>query len=161
MGAKGLTTEQNDRVRGLIRQLLQGEGENQVLLAKKLGVTQSAISSMLSGRQGTTYVVVERIAKLMNMPEHEVLGKTAPATTRRPRELAAELAREHGVNEAAILSVLSEPVAAEAEHKSTLWWADRIRWRERELLESRPADQDERLAAAESSGTRARRRQLR
>lgn len=164
MAAKGLSQEQNERVRAIVRELLKAEDQNQVQLAKKLGVTQSAISSFISGRQGTSYVLVERIAKLANKSEWEILGKQPPSLFKTPREIAAELAREHGVDEHAIASVMAEEITPENRQRSTLWWADRMRWRERDILapsavtQPVPKHEEERKAPEKSSEMRVKRR---
>lgn len=49
------------------------------------------------------------------------------------RTAAADIAREDGVSEEAVLSVLKEPVAERDADRSRLWWALRMRRRQLEL----------------------------
>jgi hypothetical protein len=49
------------------------------------------------------------------------------------------MARQHGVHEEAISSVMDEVMPPGAEEQSVLWWTDRFRWRERELLGAPPS----------------------
>lgn len=155
MSSKGLTPEQNERVRRLVRDLLREHDDNQTALAPKLGITQATLSSFLSGRSGSSYAVVEQLAKLLHMDEREVLGKT-PSTASDQRALAAELCEKYGVRKEAIEAVLAEPLTPETADKAALWWTDVIRWREREMIGAvpsplRPITGGE---SAESSGTR-------
>jgi len=139
MSRVALTPAQNERVREHVRELLRQHGNNQSLLAPKLGMRQSGVSGFLSGRAGTTYIVVQRVAKLLKVPEWEVLGDPPPRVARAaPRDEAAELAREIGVSEQAIADVLAEPIEGR-EAWYVLWWADRMRRRDLELLPSPPA----------------------
>lgn len=139
MSRAGLTPEQNEHVRSLIRDLLARPGETQSSLAPKLGMTQPGLSSFLSGRSGTTYVTVQRISKLLKVPPWKVLGEPPPRVPAEdPRQLAAELAREIGVSERAIADVLAEPLTPETENWRALWWADRMRRRDLDLLSGPP-----------------------
>jgi len=138
MSSKGLTPEQNERVRKLVRDLLRQHDGNQTVLAPKLGLTQPTLSSFLSGRSGTSYGVIEHLAKLLHMDEREVLGKT-PSTSSDQRALAAELCEKFGVKKEAIESVLAEPLTAETADKAALWWTDVMRWREREMIGAVPS----------------------
>src|SRR4051812_22662295 len=111
MPRPGLSPEQNERVRGFVRQLLREHDDNQGALARKLGITQPGVSSFLSRRVGTTYFMVERVAELLKIPIWEVLGIEPPPPVSRPvRERAAELAREAGVSERAIADVCAEQI---------------------------------------------------
>jgi transcriptional regulator with XRE-family HTH domain len=131
-----LTPEQNERVKAALRELLKRFG-NQLRLAPKLGVHQSTLSGILGGRTGASYQVAVNVARLMGVNERQILEG---AEDERPdrRGAAAELAREDGVGEEAIESVLRDPVAAGDEHRSTLWWAIRMKHREAELLTEKP-----------------------
>ena len=137
MSRAGLTDEQNKRVREVVRELLLRDFDNsQSALARRLGVRQPAISRLLSGEAGTTYPMVQRLARLVGRPDWQILGNRSPLAELSARELAAELAGEIGVNEAAIESVLAEPVTPEREKWRALWWTDLMRRREMELLRS-------------------------
>ncbi len=50
------------------------------------------------------------------------------------RAAAARLAREARVHEDAVLQVLAEPVQAGDEDRATLWWADRMRSAELDIV---------------------------
>jgi transcriptional regulator with XRE-family HTH domain len=133
---KGLTPEQNARVREALRDLLKRHGDNQSKLAQKLGVAQPTISHILGG-QGTSYQTAGRIADALGVDAQGLLGGAAqqPEVPRHPRARAADLAREDGVYEGAIAAVLAEEVSPEHAARSTLWWANRMKHRERELLD--------------------------
>jgi transcriptional regulator with XRE-family HTH domain len=75
MPGKPLTAEQNECVRAHLRDLLKMRNGSQSEVARELGVSQPTISSVLSGRQGAGYYLVERIAKALGRDEREVLGK--------------------------------------------------------------------------------------
>lgn len=139
MSRKGLSDEQNERLRGYVREVLKRYNGSQSELAPRIGMSQPAISAFLSGRQGTTYRVVERVAALLKIEEREVLhgvkdlASTIAAT--HPKLEAARLAQDDGVYAAAIQSVLDEEEGPENESRSTLWWAMRMKLREHELLQ--------------------------
>lgn len=152
-GSKALTPAQNDAVREWTRELLKQYEGNQTLLAPKLGLSQPTLSSFLNGRSGTSYGTVERLAKLLGKSEQEILGKRGGSTAPRHdrRALAAELAREDGVLEEAIASVLDQPPQPGDEKLSTVRWVDRIRSAELEILRQRRVDE---RAAPDESGAR-------
>lgn len=144
----GLTPEQNDRVRAALRKLLAEYG-NQTQLARRLGVNQATISGILAGRQGTSYLLAVKIAKLQKVDERELLWGESPHVKRPAdhREEAAQLAREDGVHEAVIESVLAEPITPENQGRSTLWWAAQIKMREAQVLAGgRPSEREQKPA---------------
>lgn len=127
-------------------------GERLRALRKHLGLTQEQLAEAAeldrvvivqieNGRnQASSYAVRKALAKathtnIERLSEYldgeinlEHLTRTpAPVST---RERAAALAREDGVDEAAILHVLSEPASVE---RSALWWAVRMKMREAQL----------------------------
>ncbi len=64
----------------------------------------------------------------------------APSSDPHPRRfLAVDLAREDGVGEEAIASVLAEPVASQDAGRSRVWWVLRMRRRELDIAEGRHA----------------------
>lgn len=85
----------------------------------------------MAGYWGLSYSQLEEAALREWTP-------TAPPDPHPKRTAAAALAREDGVYERAIESVLAEPVSPDDVHRSTLWWADRMRLRQREMLEGDP-----------------------
>lgn len=108
-----------------------------------------AVVHIETGRnQASSYAVREALARGLNLPIErlaayldgkiqleQILTETSKVTD--PRSAAAALAREDGVQEAAIQSVLAEPLPEPP--RSTLWWALRMRVREGELA-ARPAE---------------------
>lgn len=134
MAARGLTPEQNEKVREHLRAYAQREDLSQEALGDKLGVSQSAISGILSERQGSTFALAKRLAKLTKRPVWEVLGEPPPSVAELDaRDLAAELAAQIGVRKAAIEEVLAEPPTPETEGWYALQWTDRMRLRDLEL----------------------------
>ena len=142
MSRKSLSDEQNERLRVYVRELLKRQGGSQSELVLRLGLSQPAISAFLSGRQGTSYRVAERVATLLKLDVRDVLhgardlAATLAATD--PRQEAARLAADDGVYAGAIQSVLDEDLSRENEGRSTLWWAMRMKLREHELLQASP-----------------------
>lgn len=63
MGPRSLTAEENARVVAAVRELLR-RGETQVSLARVLGVKQSAISGLLSGRHRAGYGFARAVAQV-------------------------------------------------------------------------------------------------
>jgi len=139
----GLTPEQNERVRKLVRECLARPDMNQPLLAKELDVTQGQISGLLSERQGTTFPFVVKLARYLKKSEWEILGMAPPPrpAQQTPRELAADLARAAGVSEEAIASVLAEPIPPERDTWPALWWANRMVRRDAETLPGPPPEE--------------------
>ncbi|MEP7124704.1 MAG: helix-turn-helix transcriptional regulator [Byssovorax sp.] len=139
MSRRSLSPEQNERVVGYVRELLKRYHGNQSELAPRLGVTQPTISGIVGGRQTTSYQVALRVAELLGLDEREVLHGIKPAAPvalkSNPRQAAAVLAREDGVYEGAIESVLAEEDSPATVDRSTLWWAMRMKLREHELVE--------------------------
>lgn len=74
---RDLTDEQNERVRDLVRELLRREGNSQTSLAPRLGMRQPALSGFLARRQGTSYAMVTRAAKLAGVSVDDVLAGRA------------------------------------------------------------------------------------
>ncbi len=72
---RDLGPEQNDRVRAALRKLLVTY-RSETALAKALEVKQPTISSVLSGRHGTSWGLLHRVAKLAGVPASELLGET-------------------------------------------------------------------------------------
>lgn len=79
-GARSLTPEQNERIRAAINADLVPRYGDQTALAGPLGVSQSAISGFLKGRQGTSYLVARRAAALLGMPLDALLDGGTVAT---------------------------------------------------------------------------------
>ncbi len=73
---KSLTEEQNERVRALVRELLD-RYESQTDLAPLLQVSQPTLSAFLGGRQGTSFHTARLAADLAKRDVMEVLGLRA------------------------------------------------------------------------------------
>jgi transcriptional regulator with XRE-family HTH domain len=74
---------------------------------------------------------------LTGAPPMEAAEALAAGTDPLPnRTLAAQLARDDGVYEAAIQSVVAEPADDRALRRTVLWWADRMRLRQREMIDA-------------------------
>lgn len=71
---RDLTDEQNERVRDLVRELLRREGNSQTSLAPRLGMRQPALSGFLARRQGTSYAMATRAARLAIVSVDDVLA---------------------------------------------------------------------------------------
>lgn len=79
-GGRDLTREQNDAVRALLRRL-PPEQQNQAVLAKLLGRTQSMISGFRSGRQGISWTGAMQLCALAGADMFEVLNIPRPPGT--------------------------------------------------------------------------------
>jgi len=87
----------------------------------------------MAGYWGMTFAQLEEAAlkdKASSRAEPDNARDALPKRT-----AAAALAREDGVYEGAIESVLAEQVSSQDAGRSTLWWADRMRLRQREMLD--------------------------
>lgn len=74
---RDLNDAQNEHVRGLVRELLRTR--SQVELAPVLGMKQPSLSGFLGGRQGTSYAVARRAARLAGLDVEDVLaGRIGP-----------------------------------------------------------------------------------
>lgn len=86
---KSLTDEENRRVREGIVELLRRPEMNQSKLAPLLGLTQSAVAGIRSGRQGSSYPVALAVARLLGKRPGELLDippeqATAPVLGEHP-----------------------------------------------------------------------------
>lgn len=79
MAERDLNSEQNERLRTLLRQLVERFG-GQVALAAKLGRTQSTISGIINGRQGGSFAMAHAAAKLAGVDPSTVIDGTKSAT---------------------------------------------------------------------------------
>lgn len=127
----GLTSTQNERVRGYVRQVLALEKGSQAATARRL--ESKSLSRFLAGQTGTSYRMVARLSKVLKIPPHEILGEPSPVPPLpAPPELAALLVRDFGVGEEAIQSVLADH---QGEDHPVLWWTDRMRMKAIEQLQ--------------------------
>lgn len=112
-----LTEEQNERVRKVLRELVDVRFGGQTShLALEIDVDQSTLSGFLSRRQGTSFRVAERVAALAGRSVTEILTGEAPSKSKtlavedeypsRARVLA--MAEAKGVDKAAIAGLRVE-----------------------------------------------------
>ncbi len=118
MSKRGLSEAQIERVvHALKRRRDRVHAGNVLALAKELGISQPALWQILNRKTKPSYGTAEGLAKLEGVAVESILTG--------PKERAAALAREAGVPELAIRSVLDEPELDEP--KPVLWWVDRMR----------------------------------
>lgn len=135
MARRSLNPDENERVREGLRQLLR-RFESQTALAQATGISQATISN-INGGKPTSFATARAIAGALGITEQDLLaGRQGHHSDR--RAVAAELAREDGIIEDAIQSVLAEPLHAADAHRSALWWAIRMKRREIDLLGGPP-----------------------
>jgi transcriptional regulator with XRE-family HTH domain len=154
-------------------------GKTATELAKLAGVSGAQISELKNRGIGAGWQTAEGLARVFGMTMPELLeaaaawtaksgappssarGTPRPVAPAQRRALAADLAREDGVSNEAIASVLKEPEDLE---RSTIWWILRMRRRDLELAEQRSQDPPaalplpERAAPEESGEARIKRR---
>lgn len=70
---RDLTDEQNAKLRPLVQQLLDKVG-NQTEVGRLIGMSQSAVSGFMKGRQGTSYAVALNVCALTSTNPGDVLG---------------------------------------------------------------------------------------
>lgn len=73
MAGRSMTPEQNEHVVEAIRRLLESGDWNQSTLAPRLGVKQTSISSLLSGRHRASFPFALRLAELLHVDVFELL----------------------------------------------------------------------------------------
>jgi transcriptional regulator with XRE-family HTH domain len=101
---------------GRVRALRQRQGLTQVALAKTLGTTQAAVSSVERGGRGLTVQQVVKLARALKATPNEILGER---NGRAPRPTTTRLARRvHRLealpepHQTAVLRVLDELLRA-------------------------------------------------
>lgn len=77
MVGKSLTSQQNERVRAAVRELLAMHDNNQTKVAPLLGVEKATLSRFLSGVHGTSSHVAMRVASLLGRNPLELLDPTS------------------------------------------------------------------------------------
>jgi hypothetical protein len=114
-------------------------------IARETGFTTAHLTNVQKSERGVGDDFAHAMADYWGMTygqlEEAASRDRGPSSAADPypkRTAAATLAKEDGVFQRAIDSVLEEEVKPEDAQRSTLWWADRMRLRHRELLESRP-----------------------
>ncbi len=124
-----LTKEQNERARAFLLQLMEQLGVNQVMLAPRIGMTQSALSRFLDPKndgRGMARSTLEQMCRLLDRPVWEVLGEEPPELRLPPRALAAQLVKDFNVSPELIRQVLDEPKTDENAEWPAIVWANRI-----------------------------------
>lgn len=124
-----------------------GSGKTARMLAQEAKISEAQVSDVQNTATGVGWKTAESLARAFGMTMTQLIAAAedwaakqpaaAPATrpdANRRRTLAAELAREDGVYEEAIASVMAAPVAREDEHLSTVGWVDRFRLRQLEMM---------------------------
>ena len=113
-------------------------GKSARQLARAAGVSSTQISVLRSTGTGAGWKTMEGLGKVFGLTTEQLLRVSkewaadrpapapAPSVGTKRRTHAAELAREDGVSEEAITSVLSEPIREEDANRSTVWWIKRI-----------------------------------
>lgn len=115
---RGLSDAQADRVLTALRRRLAGEhANNQVALARELGIAQPSLWQLLNERTSPSLATAEALARILGVSVESVLND--------PRERAALLAREGGVPESAIRRVLEEPPGDAP--RPVLYWIDKMK----------------------------------
>jgi transcriptional regulator with XRE-family HTH domain len=74
---KSLTSQQNERVRAAVRQLLELHGGSQTRVAPLIGVEQATLSRFMSGVQGTSSHVAMRVASILGLNPLDLLDPTS------------------------------------------------------------------------------------
>lgn len=135
--AKTLPEHRVQAIQAFVRRIMQTDFEGSIsATARALGMAQSQLSDLLNDRRGLGLAGVERVADYAGVTIDEVVGRKPPqarSSSGVRRDLAAELARDDAVQEAAIQAVLAEELKPEDAQRSILWWARRMRFREGEM----------------------------
>jgi transcriptional regulator with XRE-family HTH domain len=119
---------------------LRGWSQNQ--LDKRAGFSVGRVSRIERNERAPSADTLAKLAATLGVRADWILSGLPPmeAASVEPdpvpnRAEAARLARDDGVYDAAIESVSREAVDANSLKRSVLWWADRMRLRQRELIE--------------------------
>lgn len=138
MAKRDLNAEENERLRGVVRELLRQHDGNQSELAPLLGITQPALSGFLSNRQGTSWAVARRAAEMAGKNLIEMVtgepqsSKPLPGDTHPNLTKAAAAARILGLSDRAI-NVVFEMRLKQLSDMPALDWLDDMRQAERQL----------------------------
>lgn len=144
-----------------IEWILASRGTSARALSLAAGLSQSHVGQLKRGQLSSQVAAgtLAAIARAAHVDPHWLqTGEGSPEVTTSPvnsldvtpnRTEAARIAREDGVYEPAVLSVLAEEVGPATAGRSTLWWALRMRGRELDLLGSRPVPRAEEQHAQE------------
>lgn len=132
---RDLTPEQNAKLREQIKVLL--ETRSQTALAKSLGVTQPTISAFQGKRQGASFGLALKVAKLRGLDVWEMLGEERPPKLPSPRLIdvddqfpertaalagARVVAKRYGFTEEDIEAVAKMDLDFEDDPGIAFWW---------------------------------------
>jgi transposase-like protein len=148
-----LNEAQNGRLKEQIVRLMQQHGNNQTLLAPKLGIKQGTLSAFLRNAHGGSWKLVQTVSLLTHIPEQWFSRGEMPAAntelvldSRYPnRTMAARFARENGLSEDAIALVEKLELKSKDDPKPEDWfsimraehWLQHVAGGPRELLKLR------------------------
>lgn len=121
------------------------KGWSQNRLDKEAKWSQGRTSRLERDERGPSAPTLAKVAELLGVRADWLLTGALPMEAEEPassrsdplpnRALAARLARDDGVYEPAIQSVVDEKPDERAAMRSVLWWADRMRLRQREMID--------------------------
>lgn len=115
---RGLSDSQAARVVAVLRRRLADvHGDNQVKLAKELGIAPSSPWLILNERTSPSLATAEALAARLGVDPESILSDS--------RDIAARICRTGGVPESAIARVLEEPEPDEP--VPVLVWIDKMR----------------------------------
>lgn len=127
-----------------IRHARELKGWSRNRLDAEAGLSQGVTSRLERNERAGMGDTIAKMAAALGVRSDWILSGTTPmeaeavpvqdAVPRRAE--AARLAREDGVYEAAVLAVLAERPDPQALARSVLWWADRMRMRQAEMIGS-------------------------
>lgn len=93
MGSKALDPHVNDQIRSIVRELRDREFDgNAKAFAKRLGVSQPAISDFLSGKRGAGVAFIRKLALYTGRSTDDLLGTEPRAGSVAPNLLDIERA---------------------------------------------------------------------
>ena len=134
---KSLSDEDNERLRQVVRELLNSErfNGNQTRLGKELGKSQPWVSRFISGINGSSYQVALRVAELSGRPLNQILELDLTSSTvadgavsRYPNaQAAAVFARSRGISEEAIEAVLTDQLMSDRDPSPDEWLQEMMR----------------------------------
>lgn len=118
------------------------KGWSQNDLEKKAALSLGMVSRAEKDERAPTTRTLSKLASALDVHVEWLISGTPPMELEEPsqddqvpnRAVAARLARDDGVHQAAIQSVVGEKSDALALTRSVLWWTDRMRMRQVEIM---------------------------
>lgn len=125
-------------------------------LGERAGIGGGPMSRLRTrGPLGATMETMLKVADAAGVHVRWLADGTGPmekdaifASGNERRRAASVLAEEAGVAKEAIETVLNAPIQPEDERRSTLWWADKMRYTAIALLSGAPLPRDEKATPA-------------